>query len=213
MRRCVKCAHVVDGPNAVCAACGSSPPAVSPPSPAPNATAGEVTPDVTLPATDPSALPSPFAAAGLNKWHIAGAIVAILGPAAITFALLRGLGPGGDTLPAADQASMLATKRTTGDPSPAAIVSKWTDANSARWVSNRRRSIAFELPAENTASAGLGRVRPVLVVRCLANTTDVFVYTHWPAAMERQDDGRTTHVSFDGEAESTERWLTLSVID
>jgi hypothetical protein len=167
-----------------------------------------VTPDVTLPATDPSALPSPFAAAGLNKWHIAGAIVAILGPAAITFALLRGLGPGGDTLPAADQASMLATKRTTGDPSPAAIVSKWTDANSARWVSNRRQSIAFELPAENTASAGLGRVRPVLVVRCLANTTDVFVYTQWPAAMERQDDGRTTHVSFDGEAESTERWLT-----
>jgi hypothetical protein len=137
-----------------------------------------------------------------------GAIAATVGAAAITFAWLRGGGVGVNTLPAADQASMVGTIRTGGDPPPAAPVSKWSDANSARWVSNRPRSIAFELPAESTASAGLGRVRPVLVVRCLANTTDVFVYTQWPAAMERQDDQRTTHISFDGEGESTQRWLT-----
>jgi hypothetical protein len=113
-----------------------------------------------------------------------------------------------NTVPAANQASMLGAIRTDGDPPATTIVSKWSDANSARWVSNRPRSIAFELAAENTASAGLGRARPVLVVRCLGNTTDVFVYTQWPAAMEGQNDQRTTHISFDGGRESTEHWLT-----
>jgi hypothetical protein len=85
-------------------------------------------------------------------------------------------------------------------------VPKWTRANSGQWLGDRRGSIAFEVPAENTASSWMTRVRPILVVRCLANTTEAFVFTQVPAAMEPQDDRRTVRVSFDDETAMTEHW-------
>jgi hypothetical protein len=134
------------------------------------------------------------------------ALAAAGGAAALTLAVL-GTSGGGD-FATADQASMVGVARGSGVPAAPHAVHTWTGANSARWVSNYRRSIAFEVAAENTLLAGMARVRPILVVRCLANTTEAFVFTQWPAAIEPQDDKRTTRISFDGEAESTERWLS-----
>jgi hypothetical protein len=116
---------------------------------------------------------------------------------------------GGDSrnVPAAvGEASIVGVTPRPGLPAASAAVQTWTDANSARWVSNYPRSIAFELPAENTASGWMTRVRPVLVVRCLANTTDAFVFTQLSAAIEPLDERRTVQIAFDDDAASTERW-------
>jgi hypothetical protein len=203
MRRCVKCAHVVEGESALCVACerlGKG---------APGSVASEaVAPaDVLPPLAELPPVEIPVPAAGLKTWHVGVAFAGTGAAAALTFLLLGTGGANGRSTATTDQASVLGVPGT-GEPPATPAVDRWTDENSARWVGNHRRSIAFELPAENTTSAGLARVRPVLVVRCIANTTEVFVYTQWPAAMEPKDDRRTTHVSFDGDAESTERWLT-----
>jgi hypothetical protein len=51
------------------------------------------------------------------------------------------------------------------------------------------------------------RVRPLLVVRCLARKADVFVFTDWPARIEPEDENHTVHVAFDNEGGTTERWM------
>src|SRR5829696_3304741 len=204
MPPCVKCARVDSGAGPLCADCERQ---------ATGADAAAA-PDVAAPGAvvPPSAgisLPTRAVwAARVRPWHVGVAIAAAAGAAAIAVALFGTGGIGGQSLPATEQASMLAVARVARDAPAALAVDRWTDANSARWVGNYRRSIAFELTSENTASAGLARVRPILVVRCLANATDVFVYTQWPAAIEPQDDRRTIHISFDGESGSTERWFT-----
>jgi hypothetical protein len=205
MRRCVKCAHVVEGESPLCAACqrpGTGAPGSDAAASEPGPPAGVLPPLAELPQVE-----IPMPAAGLKAWHVGAAFASAGAAAALAFLLLGTGGANGRSMASTDQASVLGMAGT-GKPPATAAVDRWTDENSARWVSNHRRSIAFELPAENTTSAGLARVRPVLVVRCLANTTEVFVYTQWPAAMEPKDDRRTTHVSFDNDAESTERWLT-----
>ena len=85
-------------------------------------------------------------------------------------------------------------------------VSKWSRANQQRWVSNHRKSVAFELPAENTVAVWMDRVRPALVVRCLAKGIDVFVVTDTAAAIEAKDDDHTVQLGFDDEAFEEERW-------
>jgi hypothetical protein len=105
------------------------------------------------------------------------------------------------------EASFVAPARPASDRITLTGRPKWTDADSARWVGNSRHSVAFDVPAENTVNAWVTRVRPVLVVRCLANTTEAFVYTQVPAAIEPHGDGRTVYVRFDDDSEAGERWL------
>jgi hypothetical protein len=114
---------------------------------------------------------------------------------------------GARNLPAAvEQASIVGVTPARDLPVVSRAVHTWSKANSARWVSNYPRSLAFELPAENTASGWMTRVRPVLVVRCLSNTTDAFVFTQLPAAIEPLDDRRTVQIGFDADVASAERW-------
>jgi hypothetical protein len=82
----------------------------------------------------------------------------------------------------------------------------WSTANSAAWVGNSRQSVAFELSASAKVHAWLKEVQPRLVVRCLANATDVFVFTETAARMERQDSNHTVTIQLDGAAETIERW-------
>ena len=117
-----------------------------------------------------------------------------------------GTGGVGSRSAMADEASMVNVTPARGLPAATRALHTWTDANSARWVSSYPRSIAFELPAENTASGWMTRVRPLLVVRCLANTTDTFVFTQLSAAIEPLDDRRTVQIGFDDDVASTERW-------
>jgi hypothetical protein len=49
-------------------------------------------------------------------------------------------------------------------------------------------------------------VRPLLVVRCLPKTTEVFVFTQSAALIEAQTEDHTVVYSFDDEPETRELW-------
>lgn len=81
--------------------------------------------------------------------------------------------------------------------------SKWTSG--ARWVSDRK-SVAFELRSNNRVSVWMGQVQPLLVIRCVANRTEAFVYTETAAKIEPGMDDRAVRVSFDDDPWVGERW-------
>jgi hypothetical protein len=87
---------------------------------------------------------------------------------------------------------------------PAASGPSWI-ANPA-WVGRARQSVAFELAARNEVQVWMRKVRPVLIVRCMARGTEAFVFTDSAARMEPQDEDHTVRVQFDNEAVVTERW-------
>jgi hypothetical protein len=108
-------------------------------------------------------------------------------------------GPGGSPAPASVRPGAAA-------PATSSFTQTWSGANSAYWVGNRRKSAAFELPAERTVSVWTRSVRPTLVVRCMAQSTQVFVVTESPMKIEAQTQDHTVTYSIDGEAAVTERW-------
>ena len=115
-------------------------------------------------------------------------------------------------------------KNPAGTPAPAAVVTPqpgavaptvpvavalgqtWSRVTDGRWVGRERRSVALELNANQKVAIWMRQVRPVLVVRCLANSADVFVFTQTAAKMEPQDENHTVHVGLDNAQPSTERW-------
>jgi hypothetical protein len=68
------------------------------------------------------------------------------------------------------------------------------------------KNVVLELPAENKVPVWLKHARPMLVVRCMGKSTEVFVFTDSAAAIEPQDEDHTVHVGFDKDPASTERW-------
>jgi hypothetical protein len=130
---------------------------------------------------------------------------AVIGSGAITLALLTARG------------SVTANAATPGDaiaaPARSAVAAPLSSAGAPGWIENRaqwtggdRRSLAFELPSRNETPVWMKNVRPLLVVRCLAKRTDVFVFTDSAATMEKQDEDHTVRIAFDDGAERTERW-------
>jgi hypothetical protein len=89
----------------------------------------------------------------------------------------------------------------------ASVTPHWSNANQARWVSNYRKSVAFELAADHDVPVWMRRVQPLLVVRCLAHRADVFVFTDSPARIEPEDENHSVRLAFDNEPETTERWM------
>ena len=87
----------------------------------------------------------------------------------------------------------------------ATFKAKWNSTN-RDWIGNQRKAVAFELPSESKVAVWQRQVQLTLVVRCLANRIDAFVFTQSPAKMEPQDGDHTVRIAFDGEAESVERW-------
>jgi hypothetical protein len=82
--------------------------------------------------------------------------------------------------------------------------SRWT--RGARWVSDRK-SVAFELKSNSRVNVWMGQVQPLLVVRCVANRTEAFVYTETAARIEPGREDRAVRVRFDDEPYADERWL------
>jgi hypothetical protein len=81
--------------------------------------------------------------------------------------------------------------------------SRWDTG--ARWVSDRK-SVAFELKSSNRVNVWMGQVQPLLVVRCVANRTEAFVYTETAARIEVGTEDRAVRVRFDDEPYVDERW-------
>jgi hypothetical protein len=91
-------------------------------------------------------------------------------------------------------------------PTPPALLPRWSQAHENRWISNHPRSVAWEIDALAPVPIWMRHVRPMLVVRCLATSTDVFVFTDSAARIEPRDDRHTVRVGFDDEPDVTERW-------
>jgi Type VI secretion system VasI, EvfG, VC_A0118 len=204
MPHCPKCAQVVDRQGAVCSLCEADPAAS-----ASVPTLGDATVP-SLAASQPDDLEQGSPAPGGRVWsrrHTWAATATAAAAAVMAVTVIGAGGRGTRSVPAAlEEASIGSVTPGRGLPAASRALHTWTDANSARWVSNYPRSIAFELPAENTASGWMTRVRPVLVVRCLANTTDAFVFTQLSAAIEPLDERRTVQIAFDDDPAATERW-------
>lgn len=82
----------------------------------------------------------------------------------------------------------------------------WSHAHAYRWVSNRPRSVAFELESIERVPVWTTTVRPMLVVRCLSRKTELFVYTETAARIESDDENHTVGLAFDDGPQSVERW-------
>jgi hypothetical protein len=197
MHRCPKCGRELDSAEALQHVCPGAADLA--------ATAQTTAPvdSVEFPAAaGETAHPTPPPAPRSRRWLVTAGVSASAGVALMTFAMLGG---GSQPGPAPEQASMLPAPKaalapvTSGRP-------KWSAAGADRWVSNHRRSIAFEVPGENVVSSWMTSARPVLVVRCLMGTTQAFVYTQVAPAIEQRDDRRTVRISFDGATEAVERW-------
>jgi len=87
--------------------------------------------------------------------------------------------------------------------SEALTPSRWI--NGSRWVSDRK-SVAFELKSSNRVNVWMGQVQPSLVVRCVSNRTETFVYTETAARIEPGMEDRAVRVRFDDEPYVDERW-------
>jgi hypothetical protein len=83
-----------------------------------------------------------------------------------------------------------------------------------RWTSRRvsvdgraqPRAITFELVADKDVAVWQRLVRPVLTVRCLAGTTEVFVLTNSAASFERDTRQNTVKLSFDDGDALAQMW-------
>jgi hypothetical protein len=87
----------------------------------------------------------------------------------------------------------------------AALDVKWS-VNSKRWGAIQKKSLALELPAVNRVPVWMRHVTPMLVVRCVAKSTDAFVYTESPIAMEPDTPDHTVRLTFDDEPQKKELW-------
>jgi hypothetical protein len=107
--------------------------------------------------------------------------------------------------PAANRAATAAA-RTSGTPASTPLTPKWNQVTAGRWTGGDRKSVAFELQANNKIHIWTRDVTPVLVVRCRGGQVEPFVYTQSAARMEPQDGDHTVRVAFDDGPEVSERW-------
>jgi hypothetical protein len=158
-------------------------------------------------ATEPAPLPptpvQPPAGARKKGVSLVVVLVGVLGAAvAVVVGLMsRSI--------AAPQASVATTTPVRSAPAPPVVAdavppSRWDTG--ARWVSDRK-SVAFELKSSNRVNVWMGQVQPLLVVRCVANRTEAFVYTETAARIEPGMEDRAVRVGFDAEPYVDERWL------
>lgn len=132
------------------------------------------------------------------------AIVATL----VTLAVLMGRRTASDVVAAAraDASVPAAASPAVASRHPADPTLTWSREHQEQWVGKRRRSAAFELPADNTVAIWLGRVRPILVVRCVERKTEAFVFTGSAIKIEPRSEDHTVTFGFDDGAEVSQRW-------
>lgn len=164
-----------------------------------------MTPDPT-PAVGPERAAAPPPPQGPSVGHILAIAAAIAGGGLATLLVMTSR-PAARTEPAVGATpaapSAAAGRATSLLPGPTPT---WSSRHQSRWISNHHKSAAFELEANQPVAVWMKQVRPTLVVRCIDNRTDVFVYTESAARIEEQDENHTVRVAFDGDEGAHERW-------
>lgn len=87
---------------------------------------------------------------------------------------------------------------------------KWTGSKKPGWATDGSRTVTFELAAESYVPVWMKRVRPVLAVRCLGGSTEVFVITDSAASVEGNTGRHTVRVGFDGGTDVEQHWTDSS---
>jgi hypothetical protein len=159
--------------------------------------------------------PPPARAAGpLSGRELAVLLLAIAGAAVVTLSLLMLRGTTATEAAATPVPSVVTTAPSHPDVRKASLAEpRWTSANSKLWVGSAKNSVAFELPADDRVAVWTRYVQPLLVVRCVAGSVEVFVYTDTAAKIEPQTEDHTVRYALDGEAETTERWTDAAAHD
>src|SRR5688572_10781857 len=96
--------------------------------------------------------------------------------------------------------------RPAGAPASAPLTSKWSEVTGGRWTGGNKKSVAFELRANNRIHIWTRDVTPLLIVRCQGGHVEPFVYTQSAARMEPQDGEQPVRGATDDGPEATERW-------
>jgi hypothetical protein len=96
------------------------------------------------------------------------------------------------------------------NPEAAAVVENaplpaWLGSRTAYRTRDGSKTIGFELQASNQVAVWMTRVRPLLVVRCLSRTTEVFVVTG-AASIEPQSGLHTVRLQIDDEESERQQW-------
>ena len=82
----------------------------------------------------------------------------------------------------------------------------WVGARRTTWANDGSKTISFELKATSDVNVWMSRVRPLLVVRCLYRTTEVFVAINSAASIEGQSGSHTVRLHIDDDAELVQQW-------
>jgi hypothetical protein len=225
LKKCTACARAIPESSAVCGYCGIT---VAPAPPMmhadePGADDGLPPLDlvfepaapaapVPLEASEPQAPTQPAAAAGSRRQALTLAL-GVLGSGVVVLALLsaRGAAAPETAAPAptaARTATAAASQPGSAEPAVPALLDapRWSVVNDGRWVGRDRRALALEVASANKVQVWMRQVRPVLVVRCLAKSTDVFVFTQSAARMEAQDEDHTVSLRVDDQPAQSARW-------
>ena len=134
-------------------------------------------------------------------------ILAVGGAGALTLGVVMTRGSASPAASPTANASTAAASAAEAAPTATAPPrGRWSAENSAYWVGRQRKAIAFELPAENKVGVWMRQVHPRLVVRCMANRTEVFVLTESAAQIELGTEDHTVRLAVDGEPETSIRW-------
>lgn len=180
---------------------------VAAPLPVPPPVQSSVQSSVPLPPSIPPSRP----AAGLKTPAIAMIATGLLAGAGLIFTLLTMRSSASPDTAAAPVnpkrvASAAPAPRVPAPSVATAAAPRWSHAADGRWLPAGRKSMALEVPAANKVHIWTRDVRPVLVVRCHAGGTDVFVFTDSAARMETQDQDHTVRLAFDDGRQRIERW-------
>ena len=147
---------------------------------------------------------------GFSSREIAMVLMALVGTGALTTVLLMSRGVASPeaaaAVPALTTPRPAATATAAATPAPPSAVSRWKTSTSGKWLGNSRRSFAAELQADAQVSVWTRSVRPVLVVRCMGASPEVFVFTDSAAKLEARTEDHTVTLTFDDQPSQTERW-------
>jgi hypothetical protein len=82
----------------------------------------------------------------------------------------------------------------------------WVGDRQASWANDGSKTISFELKATSDVNVWMARVRPLLVVRCLYRTTEVFVAIRSAASIEGEAGHHTVRLQIDDDSELVQEW-------
>lgn len=84
-------------------------------------------------------------------------------------------------------------------------VPTWVGSRQATWANDGSKTISFELKSTQDVNVWMARVRPLLIVRCLYRTTEVFIATQASASIEPSGT-HTVRLTIDTEPEIVQQW-------